>query len=110
MRINIDVEDRLMQQAMRSSWLRTKRAAVEAGLRRFIQTREQTCIRWLRGKVRSDEKLNTLFGARRLFSGLNDLVLNPQIPIDRGPRIIRARWKPITTSYRLLLRCQQEHT
>jgi Arc/MetJ family transcription regulator len=58
MRTNIDIDDRLMQQAMRSSRSRTKRAAVEAGLRLLIQTRGQTSIRRLRGKVRWAGNLN----------------------------------------------------
>jgi Arc/MetJ family transcription regulator len=52
MRTNIDIDDRLMRQAMRSSRSRTKRATVEAGLRLLIQTRAQTAIRRLRGKIR----------------------------------------------------------
>jgi Arc/MetJ family transcription regulator len=52
MRTNIVIDDRLMKQAMRSSRSRTKRAAVEAGLRLLIQTRGQTAIRRLRGKIR----------------------------------------------------------
>jgi Arc/MetJ family transcription regulator len=51
MRTNIDIDDRLMRQAMRSSGARTKRAAVEAGLRLLIQTKGQRSIRHLRGKV-----------------------------------------------------------
>jgi len=52
MRTNIDIDDRLMRRAMRSSRSRTKRATVEAGLRLLIQTRAQTSIRRLRGKIR----------------------------------------------------------
>ena len=51
MRTNIEIDDRLMRQAMRSSGARTKRATVEAALRLLIQTREQASIRRLRGKV-----------------------------------------------------------
>jgi Arc/MetJ family transcription regulator len=40
-----------MRQAMRSSGARTKRAAVEEGLRLLIRTRGQASIRRLRGKV-----------------------------------------------------------
>jgi Arc/MetJ family transcription regulator len=58
MRTNIDIDDRLMRQAMRSSRARTKRAAVEAGLRLLIQTRAQATIRQLRGKIRWDGDLN----------------------------------------------------
>ena len=51
MRTNIDIDDHLMRQAMRSSGARTKRAVVEEGLRLLIQTRGQRSIRQLRGKV-----------------------------------------------------------
>ncbi|MBS1850615.1 MAG: type II toxin-antitoxin system VapB family antitoxin [Acidobacteria bacterium] len=52
MRTNIEIDDRLMHQAMRSSGARTKRAAVEAGLRLLAETHAQGSIRRLRGKVR----------------------------------------------------------
>ena len=52
MRTNIDIDDRLMEEAMKSTGARTKRAAVEAGLRLLIQTRAQASVRKLRGKVR----------------------------------------------------------
>jgi len=58
MRTNIDIDDRLMDQAMKSSGSRTKRAAVEAGLRLLIQTRAQTSIRKLRGKVKWEGNLH----------------------------------------------------
>jgi Arc/MetJ family transcription regulator len=51
MRTNIDIDDKLMRRAMRSSGARTKRAVVEEGLRLLIQTRGQRAIRRLRGKV-----------------------------------------------------------
>jgi Arc/MetJ family transcription regulator len=51
MRTNIDIDDRLMRQAMRSSTARTKRAVVEEALRLLIQTRGQRSLRRLRGKV-----------------------------------------------------------
>ncbi len=52
MRTNIEIDDRLMGEAMRSSGKRTKRAAVEAGLRLLVQTRAQGKMRRLRGKIR----------------------------------------------------------
>ena len=52
MRTNIDIDDRLMEEAMKSSGSRTKRAAVEAGLRILVQTLAQASIRRLRGKVK----------------------------------------------------------
>jgi Arc/MetJ family transcription regulator len=52
MRTNIDIDDRLMRQAMRCSGAPTKKAAVEAGLRLLAETHAQGSIRELRGKVR----------------------------------------------------------
>jgi Arc/MetJ family transcription regulator len=52
MRTNIEIDDELMRQAMRSSGAPTKRAAVEEGLRLLIQTKGQVGIRRLRGKVK----------------------------------------------------------
>jgi Arc/MetJ family transcription regulator len=51
MRTNIDIDDRLLREAMRRSGARTKRAAVEAGLRLLAETHSQGSIRKLRGKV-----------------------------------------------------------
>jgi len=50
MRTNILIDDDLMAQALQTSGLPTKRAAVEAGLRLLIQVHAQTGIRQLRGK------------------------------------------------------------
>ena len=58
MRTNIEIDDRLMRQAMRSSGARTKRAAVEQGLRLLIRTKGQASIRRLRGKVAWQGDLN----------------------------------------------------
>jgi Arc/MetJ family transcription regulator len=52
MRTNIEIDDRLMHQAMRAGKGRTKRAVVEAGLRLLVQIQSQARIRRLRGKVR----------------------------------------------------------
>ena len=51
MRTNIEIDDRLMRQALRSSDATTKRAVVEEALRLLIQTRGQGSIRGLRGTV-----------------------------------------------------------
>jgi Arc/MetJ family transcription regulator len=59
MRTNIDIDDRLMRDAMRSSGARTKRAAVEEALRLLIQTRAQKSIRRLRGTVSWEGDLET---------------------------------------------------
>ena len=51
MRTNIEIDDDLMREAMRATGARTKRAAVEQGLRMLIDVRGQGVIRRLRGKV-----------------------------------------------------------
>jgi len=58
MRTNIEIDDRLMREAMRSGRTRTKRATVEAGLRLLVQTRAQTSMRRLRGKIQWDGDLH----------------------------------------------------
>ena len=58
MRTNIDIDDRLMEQAMRSSDARTKRGVVEEALRLLIQTRSQRTLRRLRGNVTWEGDLN----------------------------------------------------
>jgi len=58
MRTNIEIDERLIGQAMRSSGARTKKGAVEAGLRLLVETHSQTAIRKLRGKVKWEGDLN----------------------------------------------------
>lgn len=57
MRTNIELDDQLVKQAMRTSGARTKRALVEAGLRLLVQTHAQASIRRLRGKVKWEGNL-----------------------------------------------------
>jgi Arc/MetJ family transcription regulator len=52
MRTNIEIDDRLMRQAMRCSGSRTRKAAVQAGLRLLAETHAQASVRRLRGKLR----------------------------------------------------------
>jgi Arc/MetJ family transcription regulator len=51
MRTSIEIDDRLMREAMRCSGARTKKAAVEAALRLLVKTHAQGSIHRLRGKV-----------------------------------------------------------
>jgi Arc/MetJ family transcription regulator len=64
MRTNIEIDDKLMGEAMRRSGARTKRAAVEAGLRLLAQTHAQGSIRQLKGKVRWEGDLAQLRRSR----------------------------------------------
>ena len=58
MRTNIEIDDQLLSEAMRSSGARTKKAVVEEGLRLLVKTQSQTAIRRLRGKVQWEGDLN----------------------------------------------------
>jgi Arc/MetJ family transcription regulator len=58
MRTNIDMDDQLLKQAMRSTGAPTKKAAVEAGLKLLVQTHSQVSIRKLRGKVKWEGNLD----------------------------------------------------
>jgi Arc/MetJ family transcription regulator len=52
MRTNIDIDDELLARAMRDSGAKTKKAAVEAGLRMLVEVEGQVSIRKLRGKIK----------------------------------------------------------
>jgi Arc/MetJ family transcription regulator len=51
MRTNIDIDDKLMKQAMRATGATTKKAAVEASMQLAIRLKAQEGIKKLRGKV-----------------------------------------------------------
>lgn len=51
MRTNIDIDDKLMKQAMKALGVTTKKAAVEAALRQAVQLKQQEGILNLFGKV-----------------------------------------------------------
>lgn len=52
MRTSIVIDDKLMADALRASGARTKREAVELGLRMLLQLSRQGEIRRLKGKVK----------------------------------------------------------
>ena len=51
MRTNIVIDDKLMQDVLSTTGLKTKREAVEHGLRMVLRLGRQTQIRRLRGKL-----------------------------------------------------------
>ena len=51
MRTNIVIDDELMASALKVTGLRTKREAVELGLRTLIKLKQQEQIRQFRGKL-----------------------------------------------------------
>lgn len=60
MRTNIEIDDELMAAAMQGNAFRTKRAAVEAGLRLLVRTSSQGSIRSLRGELRWEGSLDEM--------------------------------------------------
>lgn len=58
MRTNIEIDDRLIAEAMEASGLTTKRAAVEAGLRLLARRKRQASARELFGAVRWEGDLD----------------------------------------------------
>src|SRR6185312_4696581 len=52
MRTNIVIDDKLMRDTLRATGVKTKREAVELGLRTLLRLRKQAKIRRLRGKLR----------------------------------------------------------
>ena len=51
MRTNIVIDDELMRAALRATGLKTKREAVEEGLRTLVRLQKQADIRRFRGKL-----------------------------------------------------------
>ena len=60
MRTNIDIDEELMAEALKASGCRTKKAAVEEGLRLLVDTRNQGRIRKLCGKLRWEGSLDEM--------------------------------------------------
>jgi len=58
MRTNIEIDDKLLKDAMRSTGETTKRAVVEAGLRKLVQLKRQEGIRKLRGTLQWEGNLD----------------------------------------------------
>lgn len=52
MRTNVVVDDNLMASALKESGLKTKKAAIEEGLKLLVQLKSQKTIRKFRGKLK----------------------------------------------------------
>jgi Arc/MetJ family transcription regulator len=60
MRTNIVIDDKLINEAMALSKLKTKKAVVETGLRLLVQIKKQEQIKNLRGKLKWDGDLDSM--------------------------------------------------
>ena len=54
MRTNIEIDDKLMKDALKATGAKTKREAVELGLKTLVQLRAQEKARELKGTIRRD--------------------------------------------------------
>jgi Arc/MetJ family transcription regulator len=60
MRTNIEIDDRLMADALKATGLSTKKEAVELGLKALIKLNKQASIRALRGKLKWEGSLDEM--------------------------------------------------
>ncbi len=60
MRTNIEIDDKLMARAMRSSGATTKKAVVETALQLLVKLKAQEGMRRFRGKVKWEGDLDAM--------------------------------------------------
>jgi len=60
MRTNIEIDDKLLNEAQRLSGLKTKRAVVDAALQMFVRVKRQSDILDLAGKVHWEGDLDAM--------------------------------------------------
>ena len=60
MRTNIVIDDRLMRETLQATGLKTKREAVEEGLRALLRLSRQAEVRRFRGKLKWKGDLNAM--------------------------------------------------
>ena len=60
MRTNIEIDDKLMKDALRYTGARTKREAVELGLLKLVQLGKQVEVRKMRGKLQWEGDLEAM--------------------------------------------------
>ncbi len=60
MRTNIEIDDKLMKDALRLTGVKTKREAVELGLRTLLRLHQQEEIRRFKGKLHWEGNLEAM--------------------------------------------------
>jgi Arc/MetJ family transcription regulator len=63
MRTNIVIDDQLMDEALQASGLKTKKEAVELGLKLLIQQKKQSSIKGFKGKLQWQGNLDEMRSA-----------------------------------------------
>ncbi len=64
MRTNIEIDDQLMKDALKATGAKTKREAVELGLKTLVQLRAQEKARDLKGKITWEGDLRAMRALR----------------------------------------------
>jgi len=64
MRTNIVIDDQLMADALNAAGLKTKKEAVELGLKLLVKRNQQQAIRKLRGKLHWEGDLDEMRGGK----------------------------------------------
>ncbi|MFT4856118.1 MAG: Arc/MetJ family transcription regulator [Algoriphagus sp.] len=60
MRTNIEIDENLMEEAMKASGFSTKKATVEEGLRLIVRLKKQERIKEYRGKLKWEGNLDKM--------------------------------------------------
>ena len=60
MRTNVVIDDELMESAVKSSGLKTKKAVIEEGLKLLVQRSRQAKVREFRGKLKWSGNLDEM--------------------------------------------------
>jgi Arc/MetJ family transcription regulator len=60
MRTNIEIDDKLMKDALKATGVKTQREVVELGLRTLVQLRAQEEVRRLKGKITWEGDLSAM--------------------------------------------------
>jgi len=60
MRTNVVVDDKLMESALKASGLKTKKDAIEEGLKLLVQVKSQKAIKRFRGKLKWSDNLDEM--------------------------------------------------
>ena len=64
MRTNIDIDEELIQEAMKLTGTTTKKAAVEEALKRIVSLKKQEKLKELRGKLKWEGNLDEMRDGR----------------------------------------------
>jgi Arc/MetJ family transcription regulator len=60
MRTNIDIDENLIQEAMKLTGITTKKAAVEEALKQMVSLKKQARLKELRGKLKWEGNLDEM--------------------------------------------------